>query len=322
MGRKPINKKVELHIRTRANAEKRKNRTTLANELEAYFEKKGTPNVPSVEVMKRIISNARVKAEARSDESKALDEPWNLGMSIKYNFPPEATKDLIDVWALCLAAGREFAVRQARWVCYLRLTGLVEDNEMVIKAGILYTNAFEYANRELICEAMDERLDTLDLDVGLGISQPELLLADRLGMLDRNQFDTVPTVYRKRWNKLPNLFPEAGNMALSDLGFTYEEIESEVALQYYIDDLKNKKKIEARILADKLHAYWLRYIAKGPKWKMLSHEEQKAIVIKLKVDIEVNLRNKSEEFFESEWEPREVIKAVGYNINDDQMEAT
>jgi len=316
MGRNPIDKKIDNRIRTRAVAEIGRDRTRLANELEAEFVNKGTRNVPSIEVMKRIISNARAKANTRSDESKALDEPWNLGMSIKYNFPPEATKDLIDVWALCFAAGREFTVRQAKWVCYLRLTGLVSNSEMLIKAGILYTNAFEYANRELICDTMNKRLDTFDMDVKLGINLPEILLAERTGILDTSQFDTVPNVYLKQWNKLPDLYPEAGNMVLSDLGFNSDEIEEQVSLKNYTDAyLTESGKFEARIFADKVHAYWLRYIAKGPKWRTLSHNEQKEIFIDLKNRIDEKFTSSDEEFISDEWEPTEILEAVGYHIN-------
>jgi len=236
-----------------------------------------------------------------------------LGASKQSGLPPEATQDLVNVWAYCLAIGHEFTVRQARWVCYLRFTSTVQENVAHSIPGSLFVAATVYATRERICEAMSKDMDTFDLDAEWVL--PDSRVAGRTGALNRRPLDAFPVDLPKAGIKLPNvLSSSAGEMVLFDLGFTDEEIEGEIKFRNYAFDVKKPKEtLEAALSAENAYAYWLRYLANGPKWTKLPHKAQKDIVITFTKDINTKLKNNSEEFLESDWEPTEVLRAVGYD---------
>jgi hypothetical protein len=271
------------------------------------------PGFPSLSSVQKVL------ASYNKGENKSYDEdkPWSLGMSVKHKLQPEATEDLLQIEYLCLAAGRVFTVRQARWVCYLRNSGFVHDSELPIKPGVLYCAAVVYANREQICESLNKEWNTFDIDVDMGLPPSTANVASRVGVIDLKMLDDFPTENARKKIKFPdNLSPEAVQLVLTDLGFTDKEIYNQLMLKTpYIDYSENEDKIEPRRFADQVHAYWLRYLTKGPKWPTLSRQEQKDVLIKLKKQIDIKFNSNDEIFFIGEWEPTEVLKAVGYDVN-------
>jgi hypothetical protein len=279
------------------------------------------PGFPSLSKVQKVLAGFHRDGIKSHDGSE--EEPWSLGKSVECKFPPEATMDLLEVAFHGLAAGRELTMRQAKWVCYLRCTKWFTDYEVVIKTGILYENAVVYANWEQISEAMNndvnkKKLNTFDLDIVMWLPESIANVAEKTGVIDRQRYINFASNRLENGIKFPHaIYPEAGNMVLSDLGFTMQEIDEEISLESYtFEYLKESGKFEARKLADYIHAYWLRYIAKGPKWRTLSHQEQKAIFIKLKTEIDELFCNLNQDFIDGEWEPTEILKAVGYDIND------
>ena len=118
------------------------------------------------------------------------DKPWSIGKSVQFNLSPEATADLLQIWAFCLAAGREFTIRQAKWACYLRTTSytfFAPNNKL--ETYELYNFSTLYANRERISKALNNPdVDTSDLDVVLGLTHVEYTAARTTGLLDSNVF--------------------------------------------------------------------------------------------------------------------------------------
>lgn len=104
------------------------------------------PSFPSISTVSKELKSLREKDEARSPESKGLDEPWTIGSLSEYPIPPDVLPRLFPIWL----HRREdptsplLTIREARWI--VQLSGMTEDMEL------LETMAEWCAEDELIAE--------------------------------------------------------------------------------------------------------------------------------------------------------------------------
>ena len=281
----------------------------------------------SLRTVQSIVTELR-RPSSPSDE----DSKWNVGISKKLGLPPEATRDLLNIWAFSLAAGLDFTIRQAKWVCYLRSVGYTWASEKELSKIDLFNFSAKYANRERICEALGiNPIDTSDIDAQLGLTKIELNTAVKTGILDENQL-----------LDLPKELPIMDIKDSEHIAFAYWPALNKLGLEHYIflaHDVPDE--------TERVFAYWLRYISKAPKWEILTLKEKEEIVVQLKLAIENETSAKSQsldifvregkpkdgiknldvfqikrkpkglqslQFFTGIWEPIEVLKAVGYEV--------
>jgi hypothetical protein len=121
---------------------------------------KGKGKAPGVSAVQKFIARLR---------NLELDRPFSLGTLVKYPIPPEVLPVVLRVWAKRLEEAKPdkdgfsfqmtFTIRDALWVA--RLAKLFDDPEAI------WGFAFWYSVRERAYEAIDEDMDTSDLDTEL-----------------------------------------------------------------------------------------------------------------------------------------------------------
>jgi len=257
----------------------------------------------SLRMVQSIVTDLR-RPKPISEDEKYDDAEWNLGLSKQLKLSPEASGDLLGVWAFCLPRDTEFTVRQAKWVCYLRSTRCaIQGQRKLIKNHLWYFSLL-YAHRERICRALNIELDTTDLDILIGLTKVEINTARRVGVLDNKQLNT-----------LPNALPEAGIPEVygirKPIYHALTDFSDDSSFVASIENLEDSGEV-TNILV-----YWQRYIWEAPKYATLSEKEQRDINSKLIQYILAAQKNKSSGFFKGEWEPTEILRSVGYQIDDD-----
>ena len=249
-------------------------------------------------------------------EKTDQDNPWSIAKSLQYGLSSEATGDLLDIWSSCLAVGRDFTIRQAKWACYLRSARLIGDDEKLTDFTLYYFSV-RYAIRERICQALKIELNTTDIDALLRLEATEISIALRVGVLDKYILGMdIPNILPQSGiNGINVEYPDIVWNVLYDLGITYDWDYSLYSLHSpaWMD---NRAKVEV----NHLYAYWLKYIGKSPRWEEFSEKAKCEIILKLKQSIETSLNTKQNKFLYGNWEPFEVLENVGYPMNDNAFE--
>lgn len=312
-GRPPLPRNIEEYVITAAMKNPGMKRLALVDKVEKELrELKLTP--PAKDTMLKLFQKAPKPGKE--------DVQWSLAKSVEHGFSPEATSHLFNVWSFCLAAGFEFTVRQAKWVCYLRSTHFVPQAELYLQTSYLYSVSALYSTRERICEALKIDVDTYDLDAFVGLPVAEIKTALRTGILDHKRFRAFPKdLPQTGIDKIRTNYWGVTHKVLDDLGF-HDEIES-------FDNPHHKRpKLEEEFFSieeiDHINAYWLRYISKAPKWGNLSHEEQKNIIFQLQSNIEAEVQKEGRRKFNQYllvgwWEPTKLLNTLGYKVTDNRF---
>ena len=308
-GRPSLPRNIEEYVITAAMKNPSMKRLALVDKVEKELrELKLTP--PAKDTMLKLFQKAPKPGEE--------DKPWSLAKSVEYTLNPEATEDLLGIWSYCLAADREFTIRQAKWVCYLRSTVYVPEQQSQLKSSYLYSFSSLYANRERICKSLNVDLDTYDLDIFVGLSKMEALPALKTGVLDKNRLRIRESLPETIIGKVRTQYEDVTDTILDNLGFKNE-------IPSFYHPLHDRPKLDEEFfpieLLDHVNAYWLRYISKGPKWQTLSHKEQRNIILELQQSIEEEAKKEdhrkvNQYLVMGRWEPTELLKAVGYEVND------
>jgi len=302
-------------------------RETLATALKYEIEAEERVNwrVPSHENLIKMIS------EARNHAPNHLDEPWSIAASLKYGIPPEANRDLFDIWRVSLAIDRPLSIRQARWIVYLRDVrpeDLPQNTypEKVRRSLELISQSWLYSIRERVSEIMgEEHFDTTALDAVSFIPPWECNTAVKLGkvpvlMFSQEQLTKLgesgislhgpprsgSSVEQAVWHKVRESPPPG--QEITDLGLG-EEIWSEE------DDI--------------VSAYWLMYLSKGSKWDSLGYFEQRGVRYELRNWIKTHSNMSLRDYY-SLHKQREknaalifnamLLKKVGYEITPEDIE--
>lgn len=277
--------------------------------------------LPSLRKVQDILANAVPELEKARD----VDQPWSLGASEKHGIPPEASKDLLEIWKTRLATGRFFSIREAKWAA--RLRNIVQDKYFLGHWAELY------ALREQTCDFLLIAPETSDLDASLVMTAWEQETAKAIGMLEPIKL-TSPY---ETWIVVTKPFLKPLQFGLSRLVVgTAEEValvekgamvkKKGLALQP-LEDLKLSEE------AEWVYVFWLEYLSEGPKWRNLSPEKHREILLQLRdwvknhpwAQREFNWEIWSEFNWETEesteftrlLKPTQLLKMVGYEVAED-----
>jgi hypothetical protein len=229
------------------------------------------PDFPSISSVSKEWKRCREWDEMRSSESKGLDEPWSIGASVEYGIPPEATKDLFDIWRFSLALDRPISIRQAKWIVHIRnlfYQSISTGNEYSDKVNRnlwLIRQSWLYSILERVSEIEEKHFDTTDLDAASFMPNWERATALKLGKVSYIDYwqealtklekqgasltsppVSVESVEQAVWHSVRAEPPQ--HMEIIAIGFSGELLPEE-------DDL--------------VCAYWLNYLSKGPSWNDL-----------------------------------------------------
>jgi hypothetical protein len=243
----------------------------------------GGDNWPGIDVIKdRLRKKLRPKLENIPPESKRLDEPWSIGASVKHGIPPEASKDLFDIWRFSLAMDRPISIRQAKWIVHIRnlfypiSTGNVYSDK-VNRNLWLIRQSWLYSIMERVSEIEEKHFDTTDLDAASFMPNWERTTASKLGKVSSINYSqealaklekqgtsltspsvSVKSVEQAVWYSTRSEPPP--HLEIMGLGTTDEVLPEE-------DDL--------------VAAYWLMHLSKGPLWNKLPSRPE-VVKIRLK----------------------------------------
>jgi len=232
----------------------------------------GGPNWPGIDVIKdRLRKKIRPKLENIPPESKRLDEPWSIGASVEHGIPPEASKDLFDIWRFSLALDRPISIRQAKWIVYIRnlfyqdISTGNRYSDKVSRNLWLIRQSWLYSILERVAGIEEKHFDTTDLDAASFMPNWERATALKLGKVSSIDYPqdalaklekqgvsltspsvSVNSVEQAVWHDVRSEPPP--QLALMGSGATDEVLPEE-------DDL--------------VCAYWLMYLSKGPRWNDL-----------------------------------------------------
>jgi hypothetical protein len=200
------------------------------------------------------------------------DKPWSIAASVKYGLPPEATKDLFDIWRVSLAIGSPISIRQAKWIVHIRelfyqpiSTGNMYSDK-VSRNLQLISQSWLYAILERASRVMGERyFDTVNLDAAsfmspfehqtvlqLGKVSPVEYSQEALAKLEKHGTSltsppiSIISVEQAVWHSVRAEPPS--HMEIGSSG-SFDEVLPEE------DDL--------------VAAHWLNYLSKGPLWNAL-----------------------------------------------------
>jgi len=119
----------------------------LSENVRAYLGE----NYPAVSTVSKELKELRRIDEARSPESKGLDQPWSISVLTEYPIPAEALPIVLHLWVWKRETlGHDFTVREAQWAS--RLYTLVKSMSIKFLMVILGM----YANAERISELTGE----------------------------------------------------------------------------------------------------------------------------------------------------------------------
>ncbi len=268
---KRIKKTILDLIAREASTNPQVDRLLLAHELTHTIELMGEVS-PSEETLIKMISSYRNK------EPDDLEKPWTLAESVNHNFPPESTPALLRTKRYCMASGKSFCIRQAKWASYLYpLTNDVVNLEKW--SGY-------YAGFETGYKARDIPLDTSDLDGTLIMSIPELSTASFLGRI------------------VPIPVSDGGILSGPPIKSSYEDaiaaaaaVEEDVLNRFYktVTDAKETSGFstgEELLTPFKdlnlpehqvwIYVHWLSALSKGPKWITINRTEVITNIMKLR----------------------------------------
>jgi len=275
------------------------------------------------------------KYRERETEDDPLQAAWSLGVSTRFNIPPDANADLLRIWWWCLVVGRTFTIREAAWVAKLRGT--------VPPRGLL-KEACTYALRERACELLNKgKTYTHDLDLQLAflrvVRDPFYAVsraARSTGIIPEPAIEQVRDLVSSQEveaGREPNLesLPRWQQGALAEqvvrsvtreVNFAWLAVPAGTAVEYSLGFICEHS-LEVSDDADMVYALWLRYLSKGSKWNNLSqvgkeriaqrlHEEVAAATQKMRGWREDETKDWLERAVGFDWKPsKELFSEVG-----------
>ncbi len=279
-GRPSIKPHIKQLIYTRALRDKDIPRLALAVELRKFIKDEMGEVPPTEETMIKLIS------EGRNLPLTDEDEPWSIGASVQYVLPPEANKDLFDIWRASLAMGSPISIRQAKWIIHIRnlfpqsfppgLNELLPSrqgaySDKVNRNLLLIRQSWLYSLLERASHITGEKyFDTTNLDSAfmlnweratalrlgkvshLNYSQEALTKIEKFGTPLTSPSISVSSVEDAVWRSVRSKPPE-------DMKLMAEFASPDDVLQEE-DDL--------------VAAYWLSYLSKGPLWNNLPEQPE------------------------------------------------
>ena len=231
----------------------------------------GGPNWPGIDVIKdRLRKNIRPKLENIPTKSKRLDEPWSIGASVEHGIPPEASKDLFDIWRFSLAMDRPISIRQAKWIVHIRnlfytiSTGNVYSDK-VNRNLWLIRQSWLYSIMERVSEIEEKHFDTTDLDTASFMPNWERATASKLGNV--SSIDYSQEALAKLEKQGISLTSPAVSIKSAEQAVWHAvRAEPPQHMEIYASGWDDEVLPEED---DLVAVYWLMHLSKGPLWNKL-----------------------------------------------------
>jgi len=201
------------------------------------------------------------------------DKPWSIAASVKYGLPPEATKDIFDIWRASLAMGSPISIRQAKWIAHIRnlfyeplSTGNVYSDK-VSRNLWLIRQSWLYSILERASRIMGEKdFDTTNLDAASFMPNWERATALKLGKLSSVDYSQEALAKIEKFGTSLTS-PSVSVQSVEDAvwhGVMAEPFPGEEMMAFFpaSDDVLPEED-------DLVAAYWLKYLSKGPLWNDL-----------------------------------------------------
>lgn len=242
------------------------------------------PGWPGLSAVQKELTKQRKTDDTRPPESKRLDEPWSLGASVKHDIPPDASKDLSDMWRVSLAIDRPISIRQAKWIVYLRTLyqgqSIFTQNysDKVARNFELISQSWLYSIKERVSEIIGEKhFDTTSLDalISMPYTHWEYETAVKLGKVSLLKFPQEVLAKIEK-SGVPLVSPPRSVKSVEQAVWYHVRHEPPPHLEVIAIGFQDKVLPEE---ADLVAAYWLMYLSKGPLWNRLPEQPdiQKAL---------------------------------------------
>lgn len=261
-------------------------RTQVAERIERHLDIMDW-RVPERTTIEKEISNARtahISINRAQQNNPDLDNPFYLGVlsnPIAQEITPSGISKILEVQGWCLASETTITLRQAIWVSRL------SEIQTISGLGRLYLYAYDYALKELINQALANKgltINTADLDARLlsfrkweqyTIRELEFIKTDawRLGSLDLKIYPYASWIVQERLNLLAVRDSDGVDIGMLSLDDT----------------------------ADRVFAYWIRFLSEGPLWDHL-HLDRKISILRA-VGIKIQQMENSAELDEASKHP-------------------
>jgi hypothetical protein len=220
----------------------------------------------------------RYVQEFRNNLGQLVDEdgPWSIGASVKYGLPPEANKNLFDIWRASLAMGSPLSIRQAKWLIHIRnlfyepvQTGN-SYSDKVNKNLWLIRQSWLYSLLERASQIKGEKyFDTTNLDAASFMFNWEHATALKLSKISTVNYS------QEALNKL-----EKFGTSLTSPPISVVSVEDAVWHNVRIKPPDHMELVAefpspGEVLPeedDLVAAYWLTHLSKGPLWNNLPEQ--------------------------------------------------
>jgi hypothetical protein len=231
---------------------------------ETFVEEQSKRRFPVTLPGLRKVQDILTKARPGLEKARDVDQPWSLGVSEIHGIGPEANKDLLELWKICLATGKYFSIRQAKWAA--RLRNIVQDKIFLEFWADLY------ALRERTCDILLIAPETSDLDAAVVMTAWEQVTAEAVGKLEPVSFES------------PHETLICMKDFLSPLQFGHEYSRREADIIEGINELAIQplEHLGLSEEAEWVYVLWLQHVSEGPKWRNLSPKKRQEIVLQLR----------------------------------------
>ncbi|MFC2007307.1 hypothetical protein ACFLVB_01750 [Chloroflexota bacterium] len=243
-----------------------------------HLQNKDNVPLPQLRTVQKIIQEAREKYSERTDEQKLQDKPWTTAASSShpYHFPPQSIPLLLQLWRYSIHLNHVFTIRHAIWAS--RLSFQLKDMDI----AEIWLHSRQYATEEELSLVSNTPMRTFQLDGSLVMGSMEKITAEGNFKLKDQPFGDIHHTQIKRACD-DGIMEEYINV-LDDYGRhdSLEQYNELKRLYYLISELPSSSKIFPDMESRMIYLDNLSRISKFPKWKTLTPEEIKEIIIDLR----------------------------------------
>jgi len=224
---------------------------------------------PGLRLVQQYVREFRTNLGQLVDE----DKPWSIGASVKYGLPPEANRDLLDIWRASLAMGSPISIRQAKWIVHIRnlfyepiSTGNTYSDK-VNRNLWLIRQSWLYSLLERASQIIGEKyFDTTNLDAASFIPNWERATALKLGKISYVNYSQEALAKIEKFGT-----------SLTSPPVSVQSVEEAVWCEVMAEPFPGEEMAVSLTGPDDIlpeeddlvAAYWLTYLSKGPLWNDL-----------------------------------------------------
>lgn len=227
---------------------------------------------PGLRLVQQYVREFRTNLGQLVDE----DKPWSIGASVEYRLPPEANRDLFDIWRASLAMGSPISIRQAKWIVHIRNlfhepipTGNTYSDK-VNRNLWLIRQSWLYSLLERTSQIMGEKyFDTTNLDAASFMLNWERATALRLGNISTVSYSQEALAKIEKFGT-PLTSPSISVSSVEDA--VWRSVRSKPPKDMELMAEFTSPDEVLREEDDLVAAYWLTHLSRGPLWNDLPEQ--------------------------------------------------